>query len=97
LIPQLLSFFVRLIFLIFLDFTYQHRLEWGKSVILKYIPLKVEHVPKIFKNLNSFETMLKMLKTMQIYLKTYIFLFSLFFAIFGFVWNFYQKGGSKIR
>ena len=57
LIPQLLSFFVKLIFLIFLDFTYQHRLEWGKSVILKYIALKVEHVPKIFKNLNSFETM----------------------------------------
>jgi hypothetical protein len=27
LIPQLLSFFVKLIFLIFLDFTYQHRLE----------------------------------------------------------------------
>jgi hypothetical protein len=29
--------------------------------------LKVERVPKIFENLNSFETMLKMLKTMQIY------------------------------
>jgi len=29
--------------------------------------LKVERVPKILENLNSFETMLKMLKTMQIY------------------------------
>jgi len=29
--------------------------------------LKVKRVPKIFENLNSFETMLKMLKTMQIY------------------------------
>jgi len=29
--------------------------------------LKVERVPKIFENLNYFETMLKMLKTMQIY------------------------------
>ena len=28
---------------------------------------KVECVPKIFENLNSFETMLKILKTMQIY------------------------------
>jgi hypothetical protein len=29
--------------------------------------LKVERVPNIFENLNSFETMLKMLKMMQIY------------------------------
>ena len=29
--------------------------------------LKVERVPNVFKNLNSFETMLKMLKTMQMY------------------------------
>jgi len=29
--------------------------------------LKVERVPNIFENLNSFETMLKMLKTMQMY------------------------------
>jgi hypothetical protein len=29
--------------------------------------LKVEHVPNVFENLNSFETMLKMLKTMQMY------------------------------
>jgi hypothetical protein len=46
--------------------------------------LKAECIPKTFENLNSFETMLKMLKTMQIYIKKYFFGFSLFFAIFGF-------------
>jgi len=46
--------------------------------------LKAERFPKTFENLNSFETMLKMLKTMQIYIKKYFFGFSLFFAIFGF-------------
>jgi hypothetical protein len=47
--------------------------------------LKVERVLKTFENLNSFETMLKMLKTMQIYIKKYFFFgFSLFFAIFRF-------------
>jgi len=46
--------------------------------------LKFERVPKNFENLNSFETMLKMLKTMQIYIKKVFFGFSLFFAIFGF-------------
>jgi len=29
--------------------------------------LKVERVPNVFENLNSFEMMLKMLKTMQMY------------------------------
>jgi hypothetical protein len=29
--------------------------------------LKVERVPNVFENLNFFETMLKMLKTMQMY------------------------------
>jgi hypothetical protein len=29
--------------------------------------LQVKRVPKIFENLNSFEMMMKMLKTMQIY------------------------------
>jgi len=29
--------------------------------------LKVERVPNIFENLNSFETMLKMIKMMQMY------------------------------
>jgi len=47
--------------------------------------LKVKRVPKTFENLNSFETMLKMIKMMQICIKKSIFLdFRCFFAIFGF-------------
>jgi hypothetical protein len=46
--------------------------------------LKVERVQNTFENFNSFETMLKMLKTMQIYPKCIFLGFSLFFAIFGF-------------
>jgi len=46
--------------------------------------LKVERVPKIFENLNSFETMLKWQK----YIKNIFFGFSLFFSIFGFFWKF---------
>jgi hypothetical protein len=46
--------------------------------------LKAEHVQKTFKNLNSFKTMLKMLKTMQIYQEHIFFRFSFFFAIFVF-------------
>ena len=46
--------------------------------------LKVERVPNIFENLNSFETMLKMLKNDANVLKTYFFGFSMFFAIFEF-------------
>jgi hypothetical protein len=53
-------------------------------MIFKSNALKVERVPDIFENLNSFEMMLKMLKTMQIYLKMYFFGFSMFFAIFEF-------------
>ena len=33
--PSTSFFFVNLIFLIFLDFSYQHRLEWEKLLILK--------------------------------------------------------------
>jgi len=36
-------------------------------VIFKNNALKVERVLNIFENLNSLETMLKMLKTMQMY------------------------------
>jgi hypothetical protein len=36
-------------------------------VIFKNNTLKVERVLNIFENLNSFETMLKILKTMQMY------------------------------
>ena len=46
--------------------------------------LKVERVPNVFENLNSFETMLKMLKNNANVLKMYFFGFSMFFAIFGF-------------
>jgi hypothetical protein len=53
-------------------------------VIFKNNALKVKCVPMIFENLNCFETMLKILKMMQIYLKKYFFLFSMFFSIFGF-------------
>jgi hypothetical protein len=59
--------------------------------------LKVERVPKIFENLNSFETMLKMLKNdANIFKKNLIFGFSLFFAIFGFFSENLSKHGSKI-
>jgi hypothetical protein len=36
-------------------------------VIFKNNTLKVERVPMIFENLNCFETMLKILKMMQLY------------------------------
>jgi hypothetical protein len=59
--------------------------------------LKVERVPKNFENLNSFETMLKMLKTMQIY----IYIKSIFwiFVVFRYFWiflKFYQNMGQKL-
>jgi hypothetical protein len=44
--------------------------------------LKVERVPKTIENLNSFETMLKMLKTMQIYIKKKYFLGFRCFSLF---------------
>jgi hypothetical protein len=50
----------------------------------KNYALKVERVPNVFENLNSFETMLKMLKNDANVLKTYFFGFSMFFAIFEF-------------
>jgi hypothetical protein len=58
--------------------------------------LKVERVPKNFENLNSFETMLKMLKTMQIYIKKSIFWI---FVVFRYFWIFlkiYQNMGQKL-
>jgi len=65
LVPQLLSFFVNLIF--FFRFFLSTSTQMRKIGDFKSNTLKVERVPKIFENLNSFETMLKMLKTMQIY------------------------------
>jgi len=58
--------------------------------------LKVKRVLKIFKNLNYFETMLKILKTMQIYLKNVLFVFSLFFVTFGFFENFIKNVSKKL-
>jgi hypothetical protein len=60
---------------------------------LKNNALKVERIPKIFENLNSFETMLKMLKMMQIYLKKHIFWIFVVFCYFWIFQKFYQKDG----
>jgi hypothetical protein len=46
--------------------------------------LKVERVPNIFENLNSFETMLKTIKKRCKCIKNVFFGFSMFFAIFEF-------------
>ena len=51
-------------------------------MILKYNTLKVERFAKIFENLNSFETILKMIKTMQNILKKYIFWIFVCFSLF---------------
>jgi hypothetical protein len=69
LVAQLFFFFCKFDFFLFLflDFSYQHRLEMKKIGDFKYNALKVERVPKIFEILNSFDTMLKMLQTTQIY------------------------------
>jgi hypothetical protein len=64
------SFFVNFDFSYFFVFfeneQYQHRLN-EKNQWFKNNALKVERVPNIFENLNYFETMLKMLKMMQMY------------------------------
>ena len=60
-----LSFFVNLIFLN--CFVFIGKMDSMKKINdFKNKALKVERVPNVFENLNSFETMLKMLKTMQI-------------------------------
>ena len=58
--------------------------------------LKVERVPKAFENLNSFEAILKMIKTMQIYIKK---VFFWIFVVFRYFWIFlkiYQNMGQKL-
>jgi len=65
-----------LIFLIFFVFFENEQINidsMRKINDFKNNTLKVERVPNIFENLNSLEMMLKMLKTMQIYLKMYFF------------------------
>jgi hypothetical protein len=57
--------------------------------------LKVERVPNVFENLNSFETMLKMLKTMQMYIKKYFLDFQCFSLFLDFSENL-SKHESKI-
>ena len=64
------SFFVNLIFLNFFVFfeTSNINVDSMKKINdFKNNTLKVERVPNVFENLNSFETMLKTLKTMQMY------------------------------
>jgi len=57
--------------------------------------LKVERVPNIFENLNSFEMMLKMLKTMQMYLKRFFLIFDVFLYFWIFLKN-YQNMSQKL-
>jgi len=60
-----LSFFVNLIFLNFFVFLKTSNINvdsMRKINDFKINALKVERVPNIFENLNSFETMLKMIK-----------------------------------
>jgi len=69
LVPQLL-FFVNFDFSYFFVFFENKQINIDlirKINDLKNNALKVERVPNIFENLNSFEMMLKMLKTMQMY------------------------------
>jgi len=54
--------------------------------------LKVKRVQNTFENLNSFETTLKMLKKMQIYLKCFFFFWV--FVVFCYFW-FFSKNLSK--
>ena len=58
--------------------------------------LKVERVPKAFENLNSFEAILKMIKTMQIYIKKSIFLDFRCFSLFLDFSENLSKHGSKL-
>jgi len=66
LVPQL-SFFYRFDFSYFFGFFLSTSTQMKKIGDFKNNTLQVKRVPKIFENLNSFEVMLKMLKTMQIY------------------------------
>jgi len=66
LVPQL-SFFYRFDFSYFFGFFLSTSTQMKKIGDFKNNTLHVKRVPKIFENLNSFEVMLKMLKTMQIY------------------------------
>jgi hypothetical protein len=88
-----------LIFLIFFVFFKASNINVNSTRKInghKIYALKVERVPNTFENLNSFEMMLKMLKTMQIYQKCIFWVFIIFFAIFGFFLKNYQNMDQKL-
>ena len=60
-------FFLNLIFFNFFVFLKTSNINVDSMRKIKINALKVERVRKTFENLNYFETMLKMLKTMQMY------------------------------
>jgi hypothetical protein len=66
--------------------------QMRKIVSFENDTLKVEHVQKTFKNLNSFEMTLKMLKTMPTY-QEHIFWGFLCFLLFFWI---FENMGSKI-
>jgi hypothetical protein len=71
--------------------------SWRKINNCKINKLKVERVQNTFEKLNSFETMLKMLKTMQIYQKCIFLGFRCFFLFFlFFFWKFIETLGQKL-
>jgi len=87
-----------LIFLIFFVFLKASNINVNSTRKIndhKIYALKVERVPNTFENLNSFEMMLKMLKTMQIYQKCifWVFIVFLLFLVFS---EKLSKHGSKI-
>jgi hypothetical protein len=96
--PSTFPFLLFSSFFVNFDFSYCFLYFWKRANInidsmreindFKNDAWKVERVPNIFENLNSFETMLKMLKNDANVLKTYFFGYSMFFAIFEFFWKF---------
>ena len=69
--------------------------QWGKSMIFKNNALKVECVPMIFENLNSFETMLKILKWCKYIKKVFFWIFNVFLYFWIFLKK-YQNMGQKL-
>ena len=99
------KFWFFLFFCIFKSEQISTSTQCGKSMILKNEAWKVERVPNVFENLNSFETMLKMLKTIQMYKKCIFWIFnffslfldfSMFFRYFWIFLKIYQNMGQKL-
>jgi hypothetical protein len=87
-------FFVILIFLIFFYFLKRViSTQTQKISDCKINVLKVERVQNTFKNLNSSEMTLKILKIMQIYQNVFFWGFRYFFVIFYFFWKFIKNMG----